>query len=129
MGRFAVAAMLVCAAAPAVAAPSCGDQPNQAAMNQCADAQYRAADKALNASYGKLLAKLSPPGRAALQTAQRAWVAYRDAQCSFDTLGSADGSIHPFVLSQCLEELTRAQTERLSSQANCTEGDLSCGGQ
>ena len=116
-------------AAPAVAAPSCGDQPTQNAMNQCADAQYRAADKTLNATYGKLLAKLTPAGRGALQGAQRAWLAFRDAQCSFETLGTAGGSVHPFVMSECLEEMTRAQTERLAAQANCTEGDLSCGGQ
>ena len=128
MGRFTVG-LLVLLTAPAMAAPSCGDQPTQTGMNQCADAQYRVADKALNATYGKLLAKLTPPGRSALQTAQRAWLAYRDAQCAFETLGTAGGSVHPFVLSACLEEMTVAQTGRLAAQANCTEGDLSCGGQ
>ena len=127
--RHGLTAILVLMAAPAWAATSCGDQTTQTAMNQCADAQYRLADRTLNATYGKLLAKLSPPGRSALQTAQRAWLAYRDAECAFETAGSADGSIHPFVLSQCLEGLTRAQTGLLAAQANCAEGDLSCGGQ
>ena len=126
-GRLA-AGLLMLLPAPAMAA-SCGDQPTQTGMNQCADAQYRAADRTLNATYGKLLAKLSPPGRSGLQAAQRDWLAYRDAQCAFETLGTAGGSVHAFVLSECLEAVTRTQTERLAAQADCMEGDLSCGGQ
>ena len=116
-------------ATPAFAAADCGAQLTQGAMNACADAQYRTADKALNAAYAALLAKVSPAGRGTLQAAQRSWVAYRDAECRFETLGTSDGSVHPFLLSQCLEGLTRDQTERLAAQANCTEGDLSCGNQ
>ena len=127
--RLVLTAVLVVTAAPAMAAASCGDQMTQTAMNQCADAQYRSADRTLNTTYGKLLAKLSPAGRSALQAAQRAWLAYRDAECAFETAGTAGGSIHPFVLSQCLEGLTAAQTALLAAQANCVEGDLSCGGQ
>ncbi len=41
--------------------------------------QYRAADKALNIEYRKLLAGLDGAGRDKLVRAQRAWVAFRDA--------------------------------------------------
>ena len=40
---------------------------------------YRAADKALNTQYKKLYAILDGAGRDKLMRAQRAWIAYRDA--------------------------------------------------
>ncbi|HXZ10643.1 MAG TPA: lysozyme inhibitor LprI family protein, partial [Paraburkholderia sp.] len=54
---------------------------------------------------------------------------WRDAQCDFNTLGSAGGSVHPMVHSICLTQLTQAQTKLLDEQLHCEEGDTSCGGQ
>lgn len=52
-----------------------------AGMVGCADAAETAWDKALNEAYGKLLKELKgTSGEAALRTAQRAWVAQRDAE-------------------------------------------------
>lgn len=107
----------------------CDQAQTQAAMNTCAEQALQAADADLNQSYAALMNQITPEGQAALRSAQRAWIAYRDAQCSFESAGSAGGSAHAMVVSSCLDALTRAQTARLSAQLNCQEGDLSCGGQ
>jgi uncharacterized protein YecT (DUF1311 family) len=101
----------------------------QTEMNNCEGENFKAADAELNAVYAKLLNKVSPTGRQKLQQAQRSWIAYRDAQCAFDTMGTTGGSIHGMMLSQCLTDLTAQQTKRLQHQLNCPEGDVSCGGQ
>ena len=45
--------------------------------------RYQRVDADLNAVYGRCLATLSPEATAALREAQRAWVAYRDANRPF----------------------------------------------
>jgi uncharacterized protein YecT (DUF1311 family) len=46
---------------------------------------YQRVDADLNAVYGRCLATLTPEATAALREAQRAWVAYRDANRPFGT--------------------------------------------
>lgn len=107
----------------------CANASTQLAMNECAGRSFRAADAELNSTYKALTQKVTKPRLAKLKSAERAGIAYRDAQCAFETAGTEDGSIHPMVVSSCFEGLTRAQTKRLAGQMNCEEGDLSCGGQ
>lgn len=107
----------------------CGSDGNQRSMTLCAEQGYLTADGELNVVYGELLENISAPGQETLRTAQRKWIAYRDAQCDFDSAGTQGGSVHPYVLMTCLSELTRMQTLRLKRQLECVEGDLSCGGQ
>ncbi|MFJ2992438.1 lysozyme inhibitor LprI family protein [Pandoraea sp. NPDC087047] len=120
----AVAALMVTAAAHA--ASPCDNPQDQATMNQCAMKDYQASDKKLNTTFQTLNKKLSPQGKAALQKSQRAWIAWRDAQCTFETMGSDGGSIHSLVITSCMDELTKEQTKRLDKMNNCEEGDLSC---
>jgi uncharacterized protein YecT (DUF1311 family) len=115
---------------PAFAAGiDCKNPSDQATMTICADQDYKAADKKLNETYRALLAAVTKPGQSKLQNAERAWVAYRDAQCDFDTMDHRDGSIYPMIHASCLSTLTQAQTEHLNQQLHCEEGNLSCGGQ
>jgi uncharacterized protein YecT (DUF1311 family) len=115
---------------PALAAGiDCKNAPDQLSLNVCADQDYKASDAKLNEAYRALLAHVTKPGQAKLQKAQRAWVAYRDAQCDFDTMGSSAGSIYPMVHAACLSGLTQTQTKQLTQQLHCEEGDVSCGGQ
>jgi uncharacterized protein YecT (DUF1311 family) len=80
------------ASLPAIAETiDCSQANTTVEMNFCADKDYQAADKALNAAYAKALKyvrsrDIEPPYDAksfenALKTAQRAWVTYRDADC------------------------------------------------
>jgi uncharacterized protein YecT (DUF1311 family) len=113
----------------AMAADSCdGATATQLDLDRCADRQYRAADRALNAAYKALSEKLAaePATRALLQRAERAWVAFRDAECAFATSASVGGSIQPMEWSLCLAGVTETRTAQLKRQIDCPEGDLTC---
>ncbi|MFO1101937.1 MAG: lysozyme inhibitor LprI family protein [Methylocystis sp.] len=110
-------------------AKPCGGRGSQTDLNLCEGDNFKQADAKLNAVYGKLMKKISTDGQSKLREAQNSWIAYRDAQCAFETLGTIDGSIHSMVVAQCLADLTEQQTKRLEHQFNCEEGDVSCGGQ
>jgi uncharacterized protein YecT (DUF1311 family) len=109
--------------------PNCKNPVDQASMNLCADKALKASDKQLNDKYHALYQGSSAAGKLKLQTAQRAWIAYRDAQCTFNTMGSVGGSMHPLAYSTCADMLTQAQTKVLDQQLNCDDGDTSCGRQ
>jgi uncharacterized protein YecT (DUF1311 family) len=115
--------------APPAGAANCADPQTRADMNICAGQNFAQADAGLNSNYRALLAKITPSGQASLRTAQRAWLDYRDKECAFETAGSADGSVHPMMETECRTALTGQQTARLKAQLDCQEGDLSCGGQ
>jgi uncharacterized protein YecT (DUF1311 family) len=128
--KLLCAAALLCASAPSWAAlADCSSAPTQIAMDECVGKSFKAADQKLNETYRTLLGKTSKGGAEQLKKTQRAWVAWRDAQCEFETMGSRGGSIHPMVQTMCAEELTKAQTKRLDAQLHCQEGDTACGGQ
>jgi uncharacterized protein YecT (DUF1311 family) len=60
----------------------------------------------------------SDSGRAAvLDSAQRAWIAFRDAQCSYVAKSYEGGSMQPMQQGACLEALTRARTKQLRDMA------------
>ena len=123
---FLSACLAVLATAPVAQAQECdrGDD-SQDMMNVCASEDYQAADAKLNQTYKKLVVRSDDNGRKLLQVAQRAWIAFRDAECAYTTAGSEDGSIHPMEVSQCLTELTEQRIQQLTS-ANCEGDDASC---
>jgi uncharacterized protein YecT (DUF1311 family) len=51
-----------------------------------------------------------------LKAAEKAWIVYRDAECSFEAESYDGGSIQPMIESDCEAALTVQQTERLKSQ-------------
>jgi len=110
-------------------AKDCDGRGSQTDLNLCAGENFKQADAKLNAFYAKLQKKISAAGQSKLREAQKSWLAYRDAQCAFETLGTIDGSIHSMVVAQCLTDVTEQQTKRLQHQLTCQEGDVSCGGQ
>lgn len=107
----------------------CKNASDQATLNQCADLDYQAADKKLNETYSKLLKKVSPQSKPRLQKAERAWVAYREAQCEFLTSSPTPYSAQPMIHLYCLSRLTEAQTKLLDEQLHCAGGDIGCGQQ
>lgn len=111
MIRVLVAASLF-VAAPAIAAETCdrNDQ-TQTGMNMCAKADFDAADAKLNQLYKQLAAKAEGGEKNALRDAQRAWVAYRDKECIYETSGSEGGSIRPMEEWQCATALTDARVK------------------
>jgi uncharacterized protein YecT (DUF1311 family) len=127
---FCTIALLLVSQAAFAAQPDCmNTATTQLAMNECAGKKLQQSDQKLNAAYRALLDKVSKQGGEQLRKTQRAWLAWRDAQCAFETMGTRDGSVNPMVHAMCIDELTQQQAKRLDAQLHCKEGDLSCGGQ
>jgi uncharacterized protein YecT (DUF1311 family) len=114
-------------AAPMARADECKDQ-TQAGLDACADASYKKADAALNSAYKEIVGRLKNNAATTklLVTAQKAWIAYRDAECAFSSSASAGGSIYPMVVSICLEGVTEERTKDLGVFLKCGEGDTGC---
>ena len=112
----------------AVQADDCANASTQSAMNECAGKQYKQADSQLNALYKQINSRLqdSPDSKKRLVSAQRAWVAFRDAECSFAASGVEGGSVYPMIYSGCLAELTEKRVAAFKNYLDCQEGDLSC---
>jgi len=96
--------------------------------SQSQEAGYKAADAELNRLYQKIESRLSDNAAAKheLVSAQRAWVAFRDAECKFAASGAEGGSVYPDVVEACLQDLTEARVQNFNAYLNCEEGDLSC---
>ncbi len=110
-------------------ADDCANAPDQQAMNQCADRNYRQSDAALNTLYaqiGRRLENSDADIRKRLVAAQRAWVGFRDAECKFATSASAGGSILPMLYAECADALTRKRIDEFRTYLKCQEGDMSC---
>jgi uncharacterized protein YecT (DUF1311 family) len=101
---------------------------NQGQLNQCAAADFQAADATLNVLYRRMMAKYDAANQALLKAAEVKWIAFRDAECDYETNLSVGGSIHPMVYDQCRAAKTKARVQELNAQVNCQEGDLSCNG-
>jgi uncharacterized protein YecT (DUF1311 family) len=107
---------------------------SQAAMNECASSNYGAADKELNQVYRQVLAKYAGDKVfiAKLRAAQKAWLAYRDAELeaiypAYDK-SSEYGSVYPMCANNMLEAMTRKRTEELRAWLKgAEEGDVCAG--
>ncbi len=93
----------------------CNNAMNQNDMNICADKDYRAADAVLNATYRKTIAGLDAHSRDLLHAAQREWIKFRDAECTYESAQNEGGSIYPLVYSGCLTTLTKDRTKQLKA--------------
>ncbi|MEB0227251.1 lysozyme inhibitor LprI family protein [Pseudomonas sp. 10S4] len=109
-------------------AVDCANANDQSTMNQCSAEQYKAADKELNVLYQQITKRLkdSPDAKKLLVSAQRSWVAFRDAECEFSASGVAGGSMEGLIYNQCTTHLTKVRVETFKSYLKCEEGDMSC---
>jgi uncharacterized protein YecT (DUF1311 family) len=108
---------------------NCAKAITQTDMNMCADKEYQAADKKLNDIYRQLTAALDDAQlQAKLKVAQRAWIQYRDTECTFEVVENEGGSIYPMEYSGCTTRLTNARTKELQSYLACFKDAEKCGG-
>ena len=109
-------------------ADDCANATTQGDMNQCAAQENKAADKELNRLYQQITARLkdSPETKQMLVKAQRAWISFRDAECSFSASGVEGGSVYPLIHNNCITAQTKARIEAFKAYLKCKEGDLSC---
>jgi uncharacterized protein YecT (DUF1311 family) len=92
-------------------------------MMLCEQARADKADKALNAQYKKTRAvmgsrdsdlKAAMKGaEQALVTAQRAWIAYRDAECEAEGFQARGGTMEPMLVAGCIANVTDTRTKQL----------------
>lgn len=103
-------------------------------MDECASKSLDAADKELNQVYQQVLAKYASDkvfvGK--LRAAQKAWVAFRDAELDARYPASNKslqyGSVYPMCADNELEAMTRKRTEELREWLKgATEGDACAG--
>jgi uncharacterized protein YecT (DUF1311 family) len=108
--------------------PDCRDPQDQSSMNICADRDFRTADAELNRTYQRAVAAARredaalerndpfPRYEPSLRAAQRAWVAFRDAQCIVEGMQDArGGSMEPMLVSGCMERMTRERINQFIS--------------
>lgn len=120
--------LAITATTQARAVDDCSDASTQAAMTECADKSLIASDAELNTLYKKIQARLKhdQPTVKLLVSAQRAWVAFRDAECEFSSSGVAQGSIYPMTVLQCRDGMTEQRIKEFQNYLECDEGDTSC---
>jgi uncharacterized protein YecT (DUF1311 family) len=99
---------------------------NMRQLDQCAGAAFNAVDARLDALYRAMKAKYDAPNRALFEAAQKSWLAWRDAECRYETNGTAGGSINSMMQTKCRIAKTEARIKELDAQLHCEEGDLSC---
>ncbi len=127
LGFAALAATLACSGhSQAVDAPAPGYSPayqrcldapsgqSTAGMIGCIAAELSVQDARLNTTWRRVTARLNPRQKAKLQAAQRAWIAYRDADCR--SLDDADwGTISRIAANQCMLRQTMERTAALAA--------------
>jgi uncharacterized protein YecT (DUF1311 family) len=87
---------------------------SQSEMNRQAEADFVSADAALNKAYQKLVTKLDEQSVAKLKTAQRAWIAFRDAQAALAAdVAARGGSMAPMIYAGTRATLTKVRTKDL----------------
>lgn len=100
----------------AVAQPrlNCNNPQTQGDMNACEAQRWQASDRQLNQLYQSLIPQLSNSRRQQLVTAQRAWITFRDSECTFYSSLAEGGSMQPMLQSGCLANLTDIRNSELS---------------
>jgi uncharacterized protein YecT (DUF1311 family) len=117
---------LLCLSAPAAAqGVDCSQAMAQQDLNQCAYADWEAADAQLNAAYRDAMALLQSwdarlpaadrGGADRLRQAQRAWITFRDNACAAEGYAMKGGSAEPLLVYGCMRLLTVERTAHLTS--------------
>ena len=85
----------------------------QGEMNQEAAAEFKKTDRELNKLYPQVLAKLDAEGQEKLKAAQRAWVAFRDAQAELEADLARGGTMAPLLRATSLTSTTQDRITQL----------------
>ncbi len=123
-----MALIFIMGVAPAYAdkALDCKDPPDQSSMTQCAALDFEKADKELNGVWPKLKADAEASDKDtdkreyadALLASQRAWIAFRDAECKWQGFEMHGGSGEPMLYYGCLARLTQQRIKQLQTGAS-----------
>ena len=102
----------------------CNDPQTQMAFNLCAQQDWQAEDARLNAEYKRAMTRAKDydaeayeglaGAAAALKTAQRAWIAFRDGNCAAEAFTMKGGTAESQVYYGCMAAMTAARSEELA---------------
>ncbi len=113
--KFTLIALILTSSLSAFAqdAIDCENAMDTYSMKICASQRLDKEDKRLNDLYGKLMKKNDKVGQAKLKKAQRAWIGYRDGECSYAADSMRGGTGEGLVEVDCLAEKTKARADEL----------------
>lgn len=103
--------MALALAAPALPAAA----QTQLEMNEQARAAAMKDDAALNRGYKALMARLAPSQKQLLTKAELKWIAFRDAECTFEEDKYRGGSIRPVIYWGAYARMTNARLAQLQA--------------
>jgi uncharacterized protein YecT (DUF1311 family) len=98
---------------PSSARAQCEDKQTTMEMTNCMDGEVKKADAELNRVYQAALRKHRPENAVKLRKTQRAWIAFRDAQCEAEGSIYEGGTIQPIVEAHCRVKLAQERTKDL----------------
>jgi len=109
-------------------ADDCDNASDQRTMSECTDKAFKKSDATLNALYRQIVQRLQDDAATTklLVSAQRAWVAFRDAECTFSASSTSGGTMYPMVYATCADGLTQKRIDELKVYLSCQEGDTDC---
>jgi len=119
---FFLGSLIVLLPAHKAMALDCENAVTTVDMIKCADRDYAEADKRLNAYYGELRAGMDETARKLLRNSQRAWIAYRDAECERIRDIARDGTMAPILQISCLADLTEQRIQDLEAEGEPLPG-------
>jgi uncharacterized protein YecT (DUF1311 family) len=103
---------------------NCANAVTQQEMNICQHDVWAESDERLNGVYAETIAILrqsdvdypidGPSEEERLRNAQRAWVAFRDANCDSAGYSMRGGSAEPLLVFGCMHQMTEARIEELT---------------
>jgi uncharacterized protein YecT (DUF1311 family) len=116
----AIVAIVLLSCGPSASGPlyktqDCNKAMNQMDLNQCAQANYEAADGKLNEVYHTAMdAAGDEASRTQLRDSERTWIQFRDRECARQLGPREDGgSIWPMDMATCLKDKTDARIREL----------------
>ena len=85
-----------------------------AAMIECMATEFGVQDRRLNTLYRQALTALPAPRRSALTKAQRAWLAFKTAECAF-VLDPDGGTAARIAANDCALRMTTERADQLAA--------------
>ncbi len=126
IGWILVLAFVLPVSAWAQDAVDCKDPQDTMTMKLCAGRDFQKADQELNSAWAKYKTDAEDSDKAtdkheyvdALLDSQRAWLAYRDAECTWQGFEAHGGSLENEIVATCMAKLTRDRIKQLQIGAS-----------
>ena len=120
----AVLVLVVVSGAARAQEVDCSDPQNQMEINICADQDWQDQDARLNDEYQSAMDRAEEfdaggysddSAVAALKTAQRAWIPFRDGNCAAEAFAMKGGSGESMIYFGCMAAMTATRADELAA--------------